>query len=56
MRVFHFGDNGAAKIVVIREWASGRSIQSVQITLILTTHPFFYEGFTSHNLGPHVLL
>ena len=44
MRVFHFGDNGAAKIGDIREGASGRTIQSVQVTLILATHPFLTRG------------
>ena len=44
MRVFHFGDNGAAKIGDIREGASGRTIQSVQVTLILAMHPFLTRG------------
>ena len=44
MRVFHFGDNGAAKIGDIREGASGRMIQSVQVTLILAMHPFLKRG------------
>ena len=51
MRVFHFGDDGGVEIVCFRSWACGRTVHHVQASLILETHPFWWQGCLAMTWG-----